>query len=779
MIKNFLFVLKRFKTSSILNITGLAVAFAVFILIMMQVDYDYNFDKSHPGCDRIYRVDAAWDGTKQAILSRPLAEALFQSSPHIIAGTLTSPGTWKAAVRIEKDGNQSLFTENAMKVSPGFTGVFTFDLMEGVATLDDPDGSLIPQSVAKKLFGNEPAVGHSFDMNGKQMTVKGVYRDFPVNSSLMNCIYFPMNKDENAHSFYNWNYYTYIRLDAANISDSLVVHMEKIVRELLAKAWESIPEGFSLQLTALPELHFMTDVKYDLSPKSSRQTLLVLFSIAIVVIVIAGINFTNFSIALTPRRIRSINTQKIVGASVARLRTILIAEAVFIALTAYLISLGLVHLASQTPVAELLDSGIHLPDYPVLLVVGALLAVGTGLLSGLYPAFYSTAFQPALAIKGSFGLSSRGRNMRNVLIGVQFVASLALIISSLFMYLQNNYLKNIPLGFHRDQVIIADLSQEIKKNYDVFSNELKSFAGIEAVTYGQFLLTSQDEYTGWGRKYQDKDIQFFCLPVHPTFLQVMGITVAEGRDFREDDRQGRRGKYIFNEQAKKEYDMQLNTEDSDGNEIIGFIPDIQFTTFRTTPTPMAFYVWGTENWGDNMQLAYIKVSAGSDMREAINHVRRTLSKLDAGWTFKVEFFDEMIQGVYQKEQRLTFLITLFSAVAILISIIGVFGLVVFETAYRRREISIRKVHGSSVGEILSLFNRNYLILLGVCFLIACPVTYYAVNKWLESFAYKTPLHWWIFLLGGIIVLLITLITVNGQSYRAATKNPAEALNSEG
>ncbi|MCL1936800.1 MAG: ABC transporter permease, partial [Candidatus Azobacteroides sp.] len=286
-----------------------------------------------------------------------------------------------------------------------------------------------------------------------------------------------------------------------------------------------------------------------------------------------------------------------------------------------------------------------------------------------------------------------------------------------------------------------------------------------------------DVYMGWGREYQGKAINFQCLPVHPSFLKVMGITVDEGRDFRDDDRLSRQGKYIFNEKARKEYDLQLNTM-IDSDEIIGFIPDIQFTTFYTTPTPMAFYVWGTQNWGDQTAFAYIKVNAGSDMREAIRHVRNTLSKLDSDWTFNVRFFDEAIQNVYQKEQHLTLLITLFSAIAVLISIIGVFGLIVFDTAYRRKEISVRRVLGSSITEIITLFNKIYLILLAICFLIACPITYYFISKWLENFAYQTPVYWWVFLLGGLIVLLITLLTVSAQSYRAAVRNPTKALNLE-
>jgi putative ABC transport system permease protein len=776
-LQNFLFVLKRFKTSSILNILGLSVAFAVFILIAMQVNYDYTFDKFHPDNNRTYRVDfVLGDGGKQAIMPRPLAEAWFKSSPHIVAGTITNPFTGKDLISIEKNGSKFSSVENTLLVSPDYTKVFPFDMTEGTITgLDNPDEVIIPQSLAKKLFGDEPAIGKPLSMSGRQITVKGVYKDFPANSLLKNPVYIPMNKDENVNNFGNWNYNIYIRLDSPEATADLIESMSQIARDLMEKAWGNQIEGEVIQFTNLPDLHFTTDVKYDTTPKSSRQTVFVLISIAIAILLIAGINFTNFSMALAPRRIRSINTQKIMGASVARLRTLLAAEAVFISLTAYLISLFLVYAVSKTPVAGLLDCNIQLSAHPKLLGTVAFLAIVTGIVSGLYPAFYITSFQPALALKGSFGLSPQGQKMRNVLMGIQFTASMILIISAIFMYLQNDFMKNMSLGFDRERIVtVTNLSATVKKNQKVFENELKSFAGIEDVTYGQFLLASSDQYMQWGRMYQDKDIQFYCMPVEPSFLKVMGIPVTEGRDFREDDEQHE--KYIFNDKARKEYDMQLNTSMDEG-EIIGFIPDIQFTTFRTTPSPMAFYVASWTN--TQMNIAYIKVGAGSDMREAIQHIQNTLSKLDPDWTFNTGSFDETIlKGVYQKEQRLTFLITLFSAIAILISIIGVFGLIVFETAYRRKEISIRKVHGSSIREILKLFNRIYLILLGICFLIACPAAYYVIDKWLDNFAYRTPMYEWVFLLGGIIVLVITLITVSSQSYRAATQNPTKALNSE-
>ncbi|MDR0506610.1 MAG: ABC transporter permease, partial [Dysgonamonadaceae bacterium] len=634
MIKNFIFVLKRFRTSSVLNITGLSVAFAVFIIIMMQVDYDYNFDRFSPDNEKIFRVDFVnSEGGKQSILCRPLVETLLQSSPHVVAGTFFGPWSGKGSIVVEKNGSRFTSIEKTQAVSSDYAKVFPFEIVEGTAdALHNPDMLLIPQNMAKRLFGDAPCIDRMLEMWGKKYPVKGVYRDFPENSLIENSICFKLG-NENETSWENWNYACYVRLDSPDAASNVT----EVFNQTMQK--ESNPDhgfekcGFSL--TSLPDLHFTMDVNYDNSPKSSWQTLLVLLSVIVAIIVIAGINFTNFSMALVPRRIRSINTQKVFGASAGKLRVLLVAEAVLMAFVAYFIALFLVYAASKTPpIVELLDCGIHPLEYPKLLVATAAIAALTGLVSGLYPAFYITSFQPALALKGSFGLSIRGQQIRNTLMGLQFTASFVLITCALFMYFQNRYMQSIPMGFNRDQIIITELTGEVKKNYSVLENDLKSFAGIEDLTYGQFLLASSDTYMGWGRRYQDKSIQFFCLPVSPSFLKIMGIKVSEGRDFRDDDRLGRRGKYIFNEKARHEYDIQLNT-DIDSSEIIGFIPDIQFTTFHTAPTPMAFYVWGTENWGDNNSFAYIKVKAGSNQREAIQHVKNTMKKLDPEWSFNV------------------------------------------------------------------------------------------------------------------------------------------------
>lgn len=481
--------------------------------------------------------------------------------------------------------------------------------------------------------------------------------------------------------------------------------------------------------------------------------------------------------ALTPVRIKSINTQKVLGGSQGAIRRSLVLEAMLISLFSYVIAIGLVMLFARTELSSLVDADLSVASQPLIVGGTALIALLTGLLAGLYPSFYMTSFPPALVLKGSFGLSPKGRALRNALISVQFIASFALLIGASFMYLQNHFMQHTPLGYEKDALIVTNINSQINKSLDAFTNRMKEFAGVEDVTYAEQLLSSTDFYMSWGRDYQDKEIRYQVLPVNYSFLEVMGIPVTEGRDFRIEDTNTRYGAYVFNERARREFGLELGTM-IDSTEVVGFMPDVKFASFRTEVTPMAFFVWGTQNWGHWPNHAYVKVKAGSDMRAAMEHVRTVLAEFDPEYPFNVRFFDDVLQQLYEKEGTLSMLITLFSMIAIFISIVGVFGLVVFDSEYRKKEIGIRKVFGSTTQQILVMFNKTYLKIVVVCFVFAAPAAYYAVVKWLENFAYKTPLYWWVFALSFAVVAFVTFATVTFQNWRAANANPVKSLRSE-
>ena len=788
-IRNFISVLRRFKMATILNILGLSVAFAAFMVIMMQVDYDKNFDTFHKNADNIYRVEFQWDKeSTQAVLSRPMANVFMNFSPHIVAGAVTSPFYNETFYSVDKGVEKSTYMEPTMIVDPSFTDVFDFDILDGsVDALKEPGKVLVPESLARKIFGEESAVGKQITAKESKgllvgffttpvgnYTIGGIYKDLPLNSIIRNAIFLKMDEKADLHNWGNSSYNFYVRLDHPEsakdlVSDFLVYYKKNELGKNMS--WYSGEPNF--RLTRLPDVHYATDVTFDMTPKSSRQTVLVLIAISLVILIIAGINFTNFSTALTPMRVKSINTQKVLGSSDGVLRFSLLMEAVCISTVAYLLALWMVHMAGNSTIAKLVDADMSLFAHPLLLSATALIALLTGLLAGLYPSYYMTSFSPALVLKGSFGLSPAGRRLRNVLICIQFIVSFTLIIGSMFMSLQNRFMQNSPLGYDKDQIIVTNLTAPVLKSSDAFRSSLKTFSGIEDVTYGEFMLSSQDQYMEWARELKGENIQFQCMPIDPSFLKVMNIPVTEGRDFREEDALTAEGAFIFNERARNLYDISLGDK-IDGANIVGFIPDIKFASFRTEVTPMAFYERG-KWYGGGADYAYIKVKGDSNLQTAMAHVKSVLNEIHPDYPFNVKFFDQVLNTLYEKEENLSSLITLFSMIAVFISMVGVFGLVVFDSQYRKKEIGIRKVMGSTTSEILIMFNKTYIYILCICFALAAPVAYYAIHKWLENFALKTPVYWWVFMLAFLLVFCLTILTVTFQNWQVANENPVYSI----
>ena len=778
-IKNFLGVIRRFKMAVILNILGLSFAFAAFMVIMIQLNYDMGFEKMHKDYDKIFRVEIIRNASTQAVISRPLAENFFESSPHIMAGAIISPWMNNISFYAENDGEQIFFKEDVAYVSHEYTDVFTFDFVEGSKdALKIPGNAVIPLSLSHKVFGNQLAVGKQL---GDNLTVGAVYRDFPQNTLVNNHIYLLLSENENKQNWGNYNYHAYVRIDNPSNVSLLFENFKQSFDSKMTAGWDIFEDGaVSLDLNALSDIHFRTDISFDPTPKANKQTLFIFFTLALIVVITASFNFTNFSTALFPMRIKSINTQKVFGASRHSLRLSLISETVFICLISYFIAIFLVMLFNLSSLARLTDADLSVIANPLIVGGMALIAVTTGLLAGLYPAYRMTSVAPAIVLKGSFGQSPKGVMLRNVLLSVQFIFSFALMIGALFMHLQNSYMQNSPLGYNKDNVVTAYISQT-QKNQDAFTDQLKLYSGIEDVTYAMQILSSRDRYNIWRRQYKGEEIEFHSLIVDHNYLKTMGIEVAEGRDFREGDANIQHGVYIFNEAARKKYQIELGAmiENGDEGEIIGFVPDIKFASFRTTVEPMAFYLCGTENSNRlPSYIAHIKLKANTDKRAAISYIRSTFEDFDANFTPDVRFYDEVLKNTYEKEISLSSLISLFGLVAIFISLVGVFGLVMFDSEYRKKEVGMRKILGSSTLQIIIMFNKTYIRILIICFLIAAPFAWNAVDGWLNNFVYKTPMYWWVYLLVFIVVGVITCATVTFQNWNVANDDPIKAIKND-
>lgn len=786
-IRNFIRIFQRFKLAMGLNLLGLAAAFVAFLLLMMQWNYDREFDRHDPNAEYIYRIDmGGGDRGKLSVICRPLAEMLMQSSPHIQAGCLLNSWEFEPVLTVEQNGVRNTFKESMMSVSDGFTDVFHFDLVEGeVKSLADMKHILIPLSVSQKWFGNESAVGKMvFNEMGNSLTVCGVYRDFPKNSTIGNIIYGSMG-NENKQEWSNWNYNFYIRTDLKDTRAVQELIDSYLNREDVKNSDERLADGVELFAVALPDIHSYEPVLYDNTPRTSKQTMMLIFSIAIVILLIAGINYTNFSTAISPLRMKNINTQKVLGATSGELRRDLLTESVIVSLFAYLLGILILWNLEQTTLNQLVKADIHIWNHPFLLLITAGIAIVLGLLAGLYPAYYTTSFEPALVLKGSFGLSPKGRMLRNLLMGFQFIASFALIIGSLFMYLQNRYTHTASLGYDKEALIVSDLSWNSKKSCTVLENQLKTHPEIAEVTFTQHPFAMEgDVYMNWGREYKDKDISFNVLCVSPSFPDVVGLKPKEGRNFREGDQQMKFGAFLINEKMQKEYGIQVG-DMIDSMQVVGVVPDYIYGSMRRSITPTALMVYGKQmiEWNggspeNTYAYMYVKTQKGVNLDDALHIVRGELEKVDPDYPFDVRFFDDVLNQLYKNEQRLTTLITLFSLLAVFISVVGVFGLVVFDSESRRKEIGVRKVLGSTTGEILWMFNKNYLRILVVCFIIASPFAWYGVNGWLQNFAYKIPIYWWVFLIAFLLVSVVTLLTVTYQNWHAANENPVNSIKNE-
>lgn len=783
-IRNFIRIFQRFRLAMALNILGLSIAFVAFMLLTMQWTYDREFDTHDPNADYIYRVnvDDGEERGEMAIVSRPLAEAIDQSSPHILAGCILNTSSSEQAFTIGEEENQPSFSYEKISVSPSITKVFHFEMTEGDAdALEIDNNVLVPESFARLWFPDKPATGQTITTYGTHYKIGGVYKDFPENNTLKNVIYFSIGND-NKNVWNNWSYNYYIRTDIKN----QVEEVDALIRSALEK--DEIKQNRSevrLFVHPLKELHSSAPVLYDSVPRTSRQMMLVIISIAIVILLIATINFTNFSIAISPLRIKNVNTQKVFGATTGRLRMDLLVESIIIGLLSFGIGILILWILQDTPITHLFKADIRITAHPLLLVCTAGAAILIGLCAAAYPAYYTTSFPPALALKGAYGISPKGKAMRRVLVGFQFIASFSLIVAAMFMYLQNRYTHTTSLGFDKEQLIVSDLDGCAKK-YKVFEEQVKRHPEIEDVTFANMeLCNKNDIYMNWGRMLKDKSIYYDVLEVSPSFPRVMGIKPIEGRDFRDEDENTRHGVYLFNETAAKKYDLKIG-DAIDSTQIVGIVPDFIYYSMHKATPPAAMLIWGKvkwdyENWdanGRGYAMAYVKTKAGADLHKAMKAVQAEVDALSPKFPHDVRFFDSVLDQLYKNDQQLTTIITLFSLLAVFISIVGVFGLVVFDSEYKRKEIGIRKVMGATTPQILVMLNKGYAWTLLVCFCISMPIAYYGVSSWLENFAYKIPIYWWVFPIALVIVGSITLLTVTYQSWHAANENPVNSIKSE-
>ena len=568
----------------------------------------------------------------------------------------------------------------------------------------------------------------------------------------------------------------YVTLDDPLNKEEVLDHFNKTFD--FAKSQMGSAQEIALRLTPLKEVYYTHDTTFDFNPKGHRETNYVLLGIAFLILFIAGINFTNLTTSLIPLLFKTINTHRVLGCSIYKLQAISLIESIVICLISYILALFIVNDLSYTPIANWVDADIRLSQYKGLILLTALIAILTGCLAGLYPAIRSTSYAPALVLKGSFGLSPKGKKVRVALIGFQYTVSIALIIVTLFMGLQNHFMTSSEqLGFNKDQVAIVNLTPEIyAKHKPQYIQKLKDYPGIEDVAFSVYELSKEDDMIDLEyARHEDKDVFFKVFYASENFLSVMDIQVEEGRDFTREDLNKAQSDYIINPAAERDFHLHPGDRFNDRT-VLGVSKDFRFNSCRIASSP---FVFALNNDIPNPKLvSYIRFNSKTNLQEAVAHVRETLKEIDPTFPFEISFYNTILNYLYQKEQTLGKLISLFGIMAILISIVGVFGLVLFETQYRRKEIGIRKINGATTGQILLMFNKTYIRIVSVCFIISIPIAWMGTQQWLENFAYKTPLHLWVFIVAFLIILSVTIGTVTFRNWQAANENPVNSVKSE-
>ncbi len=774
--KNFTSILRRFPLSIAMNVAGLTLAFAAFIIILMEVQYEMTYDSRITQAGRIFHISKeSPDFQISSHHSRPLIEQrCARISPEIERYALIEEWDLRAAT----EDRQTEFESKAHGITPQFFDMFEFDWVAcDTSTFHRPQYLYIPESLARRVFHRTDLVGTVIWRlnNNEQWIIGGVYRDFPENCSVQNHVYNNLANYQ-ANDWRNGRYFGYLQLRHPEKK----AEVERLLNDSLGGDGDLV-----FHLTAYNELFFHPELltTRDDVPKADPKQRLIYLCICVLIILTAAINFTNFYTALTPLRMRSLNTQRVLGARRRTLIRGLVSEGVFLALLAFALSLLVVLALEKSFVNDLLNVNIRLSGYPLVLGLTGVIALLVGWLASVFPAHYATSFQPALVLKGNFGLTARGRRIRNVLIGIQLAVAMALVIIVGGIVSQNYYMRHSYLGYDQDRLVTINLSDcgVWERDAEAFASGLRQVACVEDVALSQVLLSAQFNHNvmNWGRNAEDGSrLQFTCIPVSPNYLKVMGIRLLEGEDFNPQDKEY---PMIFNRKAYEAYPaVRVGKSINNAGHIVGICEDFKSGSLREEVQPTCLIVFsGGEylNW-EYRWCANIRIKDGVELMEAFAPIRDYCLKFapDKQWEIKTQF--HLMENIYRSERHMQQTLLLFSGLAVLIALSGVFSMTLFECNYRRKEIGLRKIMGATSRQIVRMFCLQYGLILLVGFVVAAPVAWYAVYYYLQNFAYKTPIHWWLFLLAFALIGGITLLTVWLQCRQVARENPILSIRTE-
>jgi putative ABC transport system permease protein len=786
----------RHKRITAINVAGLGIGMAATILIALWVQNELNFDSYHPSSENIYRTKTTfttalheqqvWENSQYI-----LGEFAVKQIPEIELLTRLQPRGYNPLI-FRLDGK--LITEKkSAYVDQQWFNMFHYDFVEGSPEnfLINPFSLILTESTAKKYFGKEDAVGKVLRVDTVNYVVQAIVKDNPTNSSFQYNILLPLSsqftnpkKKESAMQWGNYGYLTFIKLKPGSNTAKVGDRLSQIVDQNRKNVTKSV-----YSLIKLADIHFESDLPNSSFIHGSRITVNVFSILALLLLATACINYVNLTTARASIRSKEVSVRKIVGANRSHLFGQFMSESILVSIIAGILALLLVQV-TITWFRVFTDKNFTDPfSNPIVwLIIGATLVVSF-VLNGLYPALLLSSFQPLNVFRGKAILNFKDAGFRKTLVVVQFVISVVLIISTMVIYLQLRYMQKINVWYSKEQIFTFRLpwqvlggrdDKEHERIVNTICQQLKQYSAVSDVTVANeaivnFSNTSAGGFD-WPGRPKDFNPPLSPLQVGQNFLDMMHLKVKEGRWF--NTQRADQHNVLINETAVGVLNLrqpvigQLFMHQGDTGVIIGILKDFHYRSLHEKIGPMVIAEEPSEP-----ATFYVKTRP-ENTQSALAIAQRIWKERDPNEPFDANFLDESYASLYKTEERSSVLITLFAGVAILVSALGLLGLAAFAAEQKVKEIGIRKVLGAGVSHIVSLLSADFLKMVLIAGVIAFPIAWWAMNKWLQGFAYKINLSWWIFLAAAGIALLIALITVGFQAIKAAIANPVDSLRSE-
>lgn len=772
------------KGYSFINTSGLAIGLTVVFFVALYINYETSFDKQFKDSDRIYRVVKDFvleDGIVPDATTPPaLAPALKSSLPEVDA-TLRIMPTWGSKYLISY-GDKKFYEENVLKADSNFFEIFNADVVRGSINkaLEKEDAVVITESVANKYFGDNDPVGKTVQVeisgNNKDKVVKAVIKDFPENTHFNFDFLIPMHKGiDNNWGWYN--YYTYIKLNNNVYADSLDSKIQKIFKK-------NVPERdhryFSQKLT---DIHLYSNLKWELKNNGSVQHVYSFVTIALLVLLIAGINYINLATAKSSSRSKEVGLRKVSGASRPLLIKQFLIESTVTTLISFAFSLLCLFIILPY-LNELFGTNLRLFAEENILLIFLMFgfAVFIGLVSGIYPALYLSGFQAAYILKGIKSTKGGGVWLRQGLVGLQFVISIVLIGGTLIVNKQINFIRTYDIGFEKEQVVVLPNIENLS-DFNAFKNELKKSPLINNVAPASCVIGRLNWTKGLRKKGAENDVLTNFHVVDHNLLDVLKMKIVEGRFFSEKFPADYENKVVLSQNAVKEMAIEepavgkkiLWGKKQDSTiyaEVIGVVKDFNFTSLHQAVKPFAFVM-------DNRQLenALVKTN-GNNYNKILSFINKTWKKYFPEKPFEYYFLDESFDKLHQADVNFGKVFNLLTAIAIFIACLGLFALTAFTIEKRTKEIGIRKVLGASSSSILFMLTSDVLKLIVISAFIAGPITYFLMTNWLNEFAYKTSIPAYVFVVSSALIIAISLITISIQTIKTTFSNPINSLRNE-